>query len=449
MAKTYTMDMTSGAILPKIIRFSLPLMAASILQLLFNAADVVVVGRFVGPQAMAAVGSTSSLINLIINFFIGLSVGVNVIVARCYAAKRYKDLRETIETAVATAFLSGAVLVVLGTLLARPMLELMGTPEDVIGGSVLYMRIYFIGVPAVMLYNFVSAILRSVGDTRRPLYFQIQAGIINVILNLFFVLVLRIGVAGVAAATSISQGYSAIRCLICLLRDPGELRLDLRKLHIDRRRFLSIFQIGFPAGLQGTVFSISNVVIQSSINSFGSLAMAGSTASQNLEGFVYVAMNAIYQGNLSFTSQNYGAGRYDRIDRIMWTCLGTVTAVGLLLGGLVCLFSNQLLGLYTDNPDVIAYGRERLFLIALPYCMCGLMDTMVGTLRGLGHSFVPMIVSFLGACGTRIVYISTLFQLPQFHTLRNLYLCYIFSWTLTFSIHFICYRIFRRRLPLA
>ncbi len=447
MSKSYEMDMTRGAILPKIVLFSLPLMAASILQLLFNAADVIVVGRFVGAQAMAAVGSTTALINLIINFFVGLSVGVNVCVARFFAGDRQKDLTDTIQTAIFTAVLSGILLLVVGVTLAKPMLELMGSPEDVINDSVTYLRIYFLGMPALMIYDFSAAILRAVGDTKRPLYFQVAAGIINVILNLFFVLGMGIGVAGVGIATSISQTVSAVLVLLVLVRDKGKLHLDLCRLRIDRHKLAAIFRVGLPAGLQSTVFSLSNVVIQSSINSFGSTAMAGSTASQNLEGFVYMAMNAIYQTNLSFTSQNIGAGRYSRINRILLNCLGCVITVGLLLGGLANIFSGTLLSLYTADPEVLRYGQERLLIVAGPYFLCGIMDTMVGSLRGMDFSFVPMIVSFIGACGLRILFIMTLFRLPEFHSLQWLYMSYPVSWTITFTAHIITFLIIRKRFP--
>lgn len=447
MSKKYEIDMTEGAILPKLIVFSLPLIASGMLQLLFNAADIVVVGRYVGAHAMAAVGSTSSLINLIIQLFIGLSVGVNVCVARFYGAQRQEDLSQTINTAVTTALVSGALLILVGTLLARPMLELMGSPEDVIDQSTLYMRIYFVGMPVIMLYNFVSAILRAVGDTKRPLYFLFQAGIINVILNLFFVLVLKIGVAGVALATTISQVYSAVAVLMCLVRDDDKLHLDLKKLRIDRKKFIQIFKVGLPAGLQGTVFSLSNVVIQSSINSFGSIAMAGSTASSNLEGFVYNAMNSMYQTNLSFTSQNAGAGKYSRINRILMNCLGVVILIGLVLGFAACGLDEQLLGIYTDSPEVITYGAQRLNIICKTYFFCGMMDVMVGSLRGLGYSVLPMIVSLTGACGLRILWIATIFQLPQFHSLEWLYISYPISWAITFTAHMVTFLIIRRKLP--
>lgn len=446
-AKSYEMDMTRGAILPKLIIFSLPLMASGVLQLLFNAADVAVVGRFVGAGAMAAVGSTSSLISLLINFFIGLSVGVNVCVARYYAVGEDADMAETVSTAVCTALISGIVLIFIGAVLARPMLELMGSPGDVIEESTRYLRIYFIGMPAVMLYNFISAVFRAVGDTKRPLYFQLIAGVVNVLLNLFFVLVLKIGVAGVAIATTVSQGVSAVGLAIILVHEKGRLHLDLRSIRIHWDKLIGIFKVGLPAGLQSTLFSLSNVIIQSAINSFGSTAMAGSTASSNIEGFVYVSMNSIYQTNLSFSSQNMGAGKYSRINRILAECLLLVAAVGIFLGVMINVFSYQLLSLYTKDPLVIEYGRERLSIIAGAYFLCGMMDTMVGSLRGMGYSMEPMIVSFLGACGSRILYILTLFQLPFFHTLSWLYIGYPVSWALTFLCHLIIFILLRRKYP--
>lgn len=447
MSKQYEIDMTEGALLPKIILFSLPLMLSGMLQLVFNAADIIVVGRYVGSEAMAAVGSTAALINMIIQVFMGLSVGVNVCVAQAYGARKDRELREIINTSVTTALVAGVLLIFVGIALTRPMLEWMGSPEDVIGQSTLYMRIYFAGMPVIMLYNFVSAILRAVGDTKRPLYYLIHAGIINVILNLVFVVYFRIGVAGVALATALSQVYSAVAVLLCLIRDRDRLQLDWRHLSIDKRRLWQIFKIGFPAGLQGTIFSLSNVVIQSSINSFGSLAMAGSTASSNIEGFVYNAMNSLYQANLSFTSQNLGARRYSRINRILFSCQGVVIAVGLLLGMGVVLLRDTLISFYTNSPQVLAYASERLKIICYTYFFCGMMDVMVGSMRGLGYSVLPMIVSLTGACGFRILWIMTLFQLPQFHSLPFLFYSYPLSWALTFAVHLICFMIIRKKFP--
>lgn len=341
--KSYEMDMCNGPLFGKILLFAVPLMLSGILQLLFNAADIVVVGRFAGSQALAAVGSTSSLINLLINVFVGLSVGANVLVARYYGGQKDKDVSETVHTAITTSIISGLFLVILGVAAARPLLELMGTPEDVLDQSVLYMRIYFAGMPVLMLYNFGSAILRAVGDTRRPLYFLFAAGVVNVCLNLVFVVGLHMGVDGVGWATVISEHISAFLVVKSLMKAPGSMRLDLKKLKIHKKKLKQIVKVGLPAGMQGAIFSISNVLIQSSVNSFGSIAMAGNTASSNVEGFVYTAMNAVYQTNLSFTSQNLGGGKYARINRTLYICLGVVTGVGIALGAGAVLGGRSLL----------------------------------------------------------------------------------------------------------
>lgn len=449
MSKKYEMDMTTGVIMPKVITFALPLIVASVLQLLFNAADIVVVGRFVSPQAMAAVGSTGSLVNLIIQLFVGFSIGVNVCVGKYYAAKRQEDMSDTIHTSILVSVIFGAILCVAGLFLARPMLELMGSPADVIEDSVLYLRIYFLGMPLIMLYDFAAAILRAVGDTKRPLYFQMIAGVINVILNLFFVLVVGIGVAGVAIATTVSQGFSGIALLITLMREKGALHLDLRKLHVNWKLLRSIMEIGLPAGLQSTVFSLSNVVIQSSINSFGSVAMAGATAAQNIESFVYASMNSIYQTNLSFTAQNLGARKYSRINRILKDCLIAVVLIGLVMGIGAVMLDPWLLRFFTTDAEVIRYGQERLLVVCEPYFLCGIMDVMVGSLRGLGYSVIPMFVSLIGACGLRIIFILTLFRLPYFHSLNWLYMSYPITWIITFTAHFITFLRVRRKFPKA
>ena len=449
MSKKYEMDMTTGVIMPKVITFALPLMAASVLQLLFNAADIVVVGRFVSPQAMAAVGSTGSLVNLIIQLFVGFSIGVNVCVGKYYAAKRQEEMSDTVHTSILVSVIFGVILCVAGLFLARPMLELMGSPADVIEDSVLYLRIYFLGMPLIMLYDFAAAILRAVGDTKRPLYFQMIAGVINVILNLFFVLVVGIGVAGVAIATTVSQGFSGIALLITLMREKGALHLDLRKLHVNWKLLRSIMEIGLPAGLQSTVFSLSNVVIQSSINSFGSVAMAGATAAQNIESFVYASMNSIYQTNLSFTAQNLGARKYSRINLILKDCLITVVLIGLVMGIGAVMLDPWLLRFFTTDAEVVRYGQERLLVVCGPYFLCGIMDVMVGSLRGLGYSVIPMFVSLIGACGLRIVFILTLFRLPYFHSLNWLYMSYPITWIITFTAHFITFLRVRRKFPKA
>ena len=440
----YEMDMCSGSLLPKILLYSLPLMLSGILQLLFNAADIVVVGRFAGNDALAAVGSTSSLINLLVNVFMGLSVGTNVMVARFYGAGQKKELEEMVHTAILTSIVSGVILIFVGLALSRPALLLMDTPENVIDQSVLYIRIYFVGLPAMMLYNFGSAVLRAVGDTRRPLYFLMIAGVINVVLNLFFVISLSMGVAGVALATIISQAVSAILVLLCLMRSESDYRVELNKLRIVKDKMLKMIQIGLPAGMQGALFSVSNVLIQSSVNSFGSIAMAGNTAAQNLEGFVYTAMNALHQTCISFTGQNYGAKQYKRMGKILLICQGCVIVVGVLMGTGVYLAGGTLLKLYSPDPEVIQYGMLRLSYICTTYALCGMMDVMVGSLRGMGYSIMPMLVSLTGACLFRIVWIMTIFK--AHHSLEILYVSYPISWGLTFAAHLLCFLVVYGRI---
>ncbi|MFR3651455.1 MAG: MATE family efflux transporter, partial [Enterocloster aldenensis] len=433
MKKSYEIDMCDGPLLSKILLFSVPLMMSGILQLLFNAADIIVVGRFAGSSALAAVGSTSSLINLLINVFVGLSVGVNVLVAKYYGGQREKDMSETVHTAVLTSLLSGLFLVILGGIAARPLLHLMGTPDDVLDQAVLYMRIYFLGMPVLMVYNFGAAILRAIGDTRRPLYFLFMAGVVNVALNLFFVIGLGMGVDGVGWATVISEHVSALLVLKSLMEAPGALKLNLKELRIHPKKLKRIVKIGLPAGMQGAIFSISNVLIQSSVNSFGSIAMAGNTASANIEGFVYTAMNAVYQTNLSFTSQNLGGRKYSRINRIMYICLAVVTVVGITLGITAVLAGDLLLGIYSSDAQVLRYGMLRLEIICGTYFLCGIMDCMVGSLRGLGYSVIPMFVSLTGACGFRVLWVFTVFA--AYRSLDVLYLSYPVSWAITAIAH--------------
>ncbi len=435
--KKYEMDMCNGPLLGKILMFSLPLMLSGILQLLFNAADMIVVGKFVGSDALAAVGSTGSLVNLIVNVFIGLSVGTNVLVARYYGAGQEKELSETVHTAVTSAVICGTALIFIGFFVSPVALELMGSPEEVIGQSVLYLRIYFAGMPAMMTYNFGSAILRAVGDTKRPLYFLTVAGVINVLLNLFFVVVCRIGVAGVALATSISQCVSAFLVVRCLIKSDAIYKLCLNKLKIYKHKMLMMIRIGVPAGLQGAIFSLSNVLIQSSINSFGADTMAANSAAANLEGFVYTAMNTFHQSAVSFTSQNFGAKKYGRIGKILLYCVLSVTVVGLVLGNGLYLLGRPLLGLYADEAEVIEIGMTRLLWIACPYFLCGLMDTVVGVLRGMGYAVMPMLVSLTGACLLRVIWIYTIFAAQP--GLDVLYFSYPFSWAVTSLVHLLCF----------
>ena len=440
----YQIDMIHGPLAGKLLVFAIPLMLSSILQLLFNAADVIVVGRWSGKEALAAVGSNTSLINLMVNLFVGFSVGTNVVVARDLGAGREEDVRDSVHTSIALSLVSGVVLMGLGLLLSRQMLELMGSPEDVIGLAAVYLRIYFCGMPGNMLYNFGAAILRAQGDTKRPLYFLTAAGIINVILNLVFVIVFHMDVAGVALATIISQYVSAILVLLTLMRDKGPLRVDLRALRLDMKVVRRILQVGLPAGCQGMVFSISNVVIQSSINSFGSTVVAGSAASSNIEGFVYAGMNAFYQTALTFTSQNYGACECKRVDRIMGLCLLYSGLIGLVLGNLAYLFGYPLGSIYAPGQEeVIAQAVDRLSICCTTYFLCGLMDTQVGVLRGIGYSVVPMIVSLVGSCALRLLWVATIFQLNR--TPEMLYLSYPVSWAITAATHFVFFLFIRKR----
>lgn len=434
--KGHNIDMVNGPLAGKVLLFALPLMLSSLLQLLFNAADVVVVGRCAGKEALAAVGSTSSLINLLVNLFVGFSIGTNVVVARDLGAGREEDVSRSVHTAITLALGSGLLLTLLGVALARQLLVWTSSAADVIDLATVYLRVYFCGMPFNMLYNFGAAILRAQGDTQRPLYFLTAAGVTNVVLNLFFVIVLQMSVAGVALATIISQAISALLVLLCLVREKGPLRLDLKKLGLDRRVIRRILQVGLPAGFQGLVFSISNVVIQSSINSFDATEIiAGSSAAANIEGFVYAAMNAFYQTNLTFTSQNYGAGKCRRVDRSLMLCLAYVTATGLVLGLLAVTCGHTLASIYAPGEEaVIAQAVERLKYVCSLYCLCGIMDVLVGSLRGLGYSVAPMIVSMVGACGTRLLWIATVFQV--FHTPAMLYISYPVSWIITALVHF-------------
>ena len=448
--KKYEMDMTEGALLPKVLLFSLPLIASGILQLLFNAADMVVVGRFAGKEYLAAVGSTGSLINLMVNVFIGLSVGGSVAVAKSFGAGDPAAVHKAVHTAMSLAVIAGVVVGLIGFLFCRPLLKLMDNP--VLDLATTYMKIYFLGMPFNMIYNFGASILRAVGDTRRPLTYLTIAGVVNVVLNLITVVLLHMNVAGVAIATVASQAVSAVLVVACLMRSHGVVHLDVKELRIHKRQLIDIARVGLPAGLQGSLFSISNVLIQSSINSFGEVVVAANSAGSNLEGFVYTAMNAIHQAALTFASQNLGAGKIRRVRRSMWVCIATVTVIGLVMGNLLYMCGEPLLSLYLDDPTaidpltgitVLKYGMKRLFYLVPLYCLCGLMDVMVGTLRGIGYSVMPMIVSLTGACLFRVVWIMTIFAANP--TLDILYASYPISWALTFGAHMLCYLFIARK----
>lgn len=444
-SKSYKIDMCNGPILKKLLIFTIPLVFSGILQLLFNAADVIVVGRFAGENALAAVGSTGSLVNLFVNLFMGLSVGVNVLVARYYGEKQERHLKETTHTAVAISLISGVTLAVLGAIFSPMLLKLMQSPKDVLPLATIYLRVYFLGMPASMLYNFCAAILRSVGDTKRPLYYLSIAGVINVVLNLFFVLIFHWSVFGVALATIISQFVSAFLILKCLIKEVGDLHIELKELKIYGDKLKKILQIGIPSGIYSVVFSLSNVLIQSAINGFGAVTVAGSSAASNIEGFVYISMNALYQAAISFTSQNVGARKYERINRILIVAQGCVTVIGLLLGGTAYLFGRQLLGLYTDNPAVIAAGMIRLRFICLPYFLCGIMEVLVGVLRGMGYTVMPMITSIIGSCALRIIWLATVFRMERFYRIETVYIVYMISWIITIGAHIVTYLIVKRK----
>ena len=442
---SYTIDMCSGPIVSRLLLFAGPLMLSSILQLLFNAADVIVVGKYAGDNSLAAVGMTGPLINLLVSAFLGLSIGSNVLASRYYGSGDDAAMSRTVHTSILVSFISGIVLAVVGIIFSTQILEWMRAPGETLQLGSLYLRIYFLGMPASMLYNFGSALLRAVGDTKRPMYYLLAAGVVNVILNLFFVISLHMDVAGVATATVISQVISAYLVIRCLMKERGPLQLRLKSLAIDKATFIRIVRIGVPASFQGMLFSISNVIIQSSVNGFGATVVAGNSAAQNIEGFVYVSMNAFYQACISFISANVGARKTERINRILVRAQICVIATGLILGGSSYLFGYQLLNIYTDSRAVMDAGITRMMYVCLPYFLCGMMDVMVGGLRGLGYAILPMIVSLIGACGLRLVWIFTLFQMPMFHETRFLYITYPISWVVTFLAHVICYIIVKRK----
>lgn len=441
------MDMTTGSILPKLLLFAIPLMLSSILQLLFNAADVVVVGRFEGENALAAVGSNGALINLIVNVFMGLSIGANVLIARFYGAGAYKDTSDAVHTTIALSLAGGLFFGVFGAVFAKTFLVWMGSPAEVLPLATVYLRIYFIGMPFNMLYNFGAAVLRAVGDTQRPLIYLTLAGVINVVLNLIFVAVFGLGVAGVALATIASQAVSSILVLLCLIRSEGAIHVDIRKLRIDLNLVGQLAKIGVPAGLQGMCFSLSNVLIQSTVNSFGNIIMAGNSVSANLEGFHYTAMNAMYQSAITFTSQNVGAHKHVRIRKICVLSVLAVTVIGIVVGAIFYVFRMPLIGLYSSEPEVMAAAASRLTLFAATYFICGIMDVLCGALRGLGNTVAPMIVSVLGACAFRIFWIYCI--LPFNHTLSMLYLSYPVSWIITGGVHALCYIHSLRKFPIS
>lgn len=438
--------MLQGPLFWSIISYTVPIILTSVLQLLFNAADLVVVGRFCGSVSVAAVGATGAITNLIVNLFIGLSVGAGVTVAHGLGSRENEVVHRTVHTALPAALVSGAVLTVIGITFCETFLKLMETPDTVLPLSAVYMRIYFGGISFTMVYNYCASILRAAGDTKSPLIFLSFAGVINVALNVVFVTRLHMNVAGVALATTISQGVSAVLVVIALMRRTDACRLELKKIRFYGPQLAKMIRIGLPSGIQGSLFSISNVIIQSSINSFGDVVMSGNAAAGNIEGFVYVIMNAFHQTAVNFIGQNAGAKQYKRILKIMWTCIGCVTAAGLASGFAAYSFGPQLLSIYiTDSAEAISYGLVRMSMICLPYFLCGLMDVSTGALRGMGASMTPMVISVLGVCGIRIAWISTVFQIPQFHTPQCLYASYTISWLATFLCQLAAFLLVYRR----
>lgn len=440
----YEIDMCNGSILDKLVSFSIPLMLSGILQLLFNAVDIIVVGQFTGNEALAAVGSTTALINVFVNLFIGISLGASVLAARFYATGQEKEMTETVHTSITLALISGIAMGIIGVIAAKGALELMDTPDNVLNLSTLYMRIYFMGMPFFMLYNYGAAILRAVGDTKRPLLFLIISGATNVVLNLLLVIQFHLCVAGVAIATVISQCISCILVLRCLYLSDGSYQLRFNKLGMKTRYVKQIFQIGIPAGIQSTIINFSNVLLQSSVNSFGSVAMAGYTAANNILGFLYVSVNSITQACMSFTSQNYGVRKFKRMDKVLLECLGLTVIVALVLGGGSYLFGAELMHIYTKSTKVIECGVDIMLYTTVTYFLCGIMDLLPGALRGMGHSTVPMILSVIGTVGTRIVWIYVIF--PCHRSLDFLFISYPVSWLLTIVMQVICFYFVRKKV---
>ena len=436
--------MTNGTIMDKLITFSLPLMLSGILQLMFNAVDIIVVGQFSGSRPLAAVGSTSALINLFTNFFIGISLGTNVLAARFFASGKIKEMSDTVHTSILFAAISGVVMMIVGLLFSRFALELMETPDEVIDMAALYLKIYFVGVPFFMLYNYGAAVLRAVGDTRRPLVFLVISGAVNAILNMVLVILFHLDVEGVAIATVISQMISCVLVLRCLCKTDAGYQLHFSKLAINGKYLQQIFQVGVPAGIQSTVINFSNVLLQSSVNSFGSIAMAGYTAANNLLGFLYTSINSVTQACMSFTSQNYGVKKLKRMDRVLIDCAILSVVVALGLGSIAYFFVPELLHIYSEQADVIACGMEILSYTTMTYFLCGLMDLFPGALRGMGYSTVPMILSIIGTVGMRILWIYGLF--PTHRSLGFLFISYPASWIATIVMQVICFWFVRRKV---
>ena len=440
-------DMLSGPLAWPLITYAVPIMLTSVLQLLFNAADLVVVGAYCGSFSVAAVGATGAITNLIVNLFIGLSVGTGVAVAHGIGSREWEQVRNTVHTAVPMALVSGLFLTVLGVSLSGSILRAMGTPEEVLGLATTYMEIYFMGITAHMLYNFCASMVRAAGDTKSPLVILTVAGVVNVGLNILFVRYLGRNVDGVALATVLSETGAAIAIVILMVRRTDGCRLDLRKLRFHKEPLKKMLRIGIPAGIQSCMFSLSNVLLQSAVNGFGAVAVSGNAAVANLEGFMYVIENSFHQTAVNFVGQNCGALQFRRVKKVTGLCMVYAAVAGILFGGLMCLFGPQLLSLYiTDSPEAIAIGISRMFVDVAPYFLFGLQDVVTGALRGIGASFVSMILTVLGICGIRVLWIYTVFQIPRFHSQTVLYVSYPLSWIVTLIIQLTAFSVIFRRL---
>ena len=439
----HEIDMTQGALMPALIKFSLPLILSGVLQLAFNAADLIVVGKYAGEVYLAAVGSNTALVSLLLNVMLGVCTGTSVMTARYFGAKEGESLKKMVHTSVLTGFAGGVIFAVLGIILAVPLLKLMGTPEEVLPLAAVYLRIYFAGLPVMQVYNFSAAILRAVGDTKRPLYYLTAAGVLNVGLNLVFVIVFKLNVAGVALATVISQLLSCALVVAALTKADGDYRLELKSLKPDAQSFKQILEIGIPAAIQSSMFSISNVLIQSSINSFGAMTMAGNTAAASIEGFIFVSLDAINQSSIASVSQNMGAKKPDRVVRAVRYCLLIEVVLSVTMGALIIIFSRPLLGFYTDEEAAIAAGITRMTIMGSFFFLNGMQHMMGGVMRSIGYSMLPTVVSLFGICGFRIVWLYTAFAANR--TLQMLYISYPISWIITFSVHFILYLCLRKK----
>ena len=446
--KKYEMDMCSGNIFVKMIKFSIPLMLTGILQLLYNAADLIIVANFSDKaDALGAVGSTGSITNLLVNLFMGLSVGTNVLVAKKFASRQYDELSKVIHTSILISLISGTIMGIFGVVFAGSLMKMMNNPIPL---ATVYLRIYFIGLPFNLLYNFAAAILRAIGDTKRPLYFLSIAGLANVVLNLFFVIVLKMDVDGVAIATVISEFISAVLIMICLIRTKEAYKFEFKKCKISGKELKQIIRVGIPAGLQSSLFSVSNVLIQSSVNAFGATVINGNSAASSLEGFTYTAMDSVYQAGLSFTSQNVGAKKSENLNKVLLYALIIVTLVGMTLGGLTYLFREPLIHIYTKVPAEVDVAVIRFKYLVLIYWLCGIMDVTCGVIRGMGYAITPMVVSLLGACAFRILWIIFCFNpfvdFSNIKYLNLLYISYPISWILTFIVHLICYFVLKPKV---